>query len=87
MTSYFTYMLRCADQTFYTGWTTCLEKRLAMHNAGKGSKYTRSRRPVELAAFWTFENQSDAMRFEWDIKQKNRTQKEKLILPMQTDVP
>ncbi len=44
----YTYILRCADGTLYTGWTNDLERRLAAHNAGKGSKYTCSRRPVEL---------------------------------------
>ena len=45
---HFVYILRCADGTYYTGWTNNLEKRLAAHNAGTASKYTRPRRPVEL---------------------------------------
>ena len=45
---YYTYMLRCADGTFYTGYTTDTVRRTATHNSGKGAKYTASRRPVEL---------------------------------------
>ena len=44
----YTYILKCKDETLYTGWTNDIEKRLEAHNAGKGAKYTRSRRPVEL---------------------------------------
>ncbi len=44
----YVYILRCADGTLYTGWTTDLNRRLAAHNAGSGAKYTRSRRPVAL---------------------------------------
>ena len=44
----YVYILRCADGTLYTGSTTDLDRRLAVHNSGKGAKYTRSRRPVEL---------------------------------------
>ena len=44
--SNYTYIVRCADGTFYTGWTTCLERRLAAHNRGTGAKYTRARRPA-----------------------------------------
>ena len=44
----YVYILRCGDGTLYTGWTTDLEHRVAMHNAGKGAKYTRARRPVRL---------------------------------------
>ncbi len=45
---YYVYMVRCADQTLYTGWTNDLARRLAAHNSGRGAKYTRSRRPVQL---------------------------------------
>ena len=44
----YVYIVRCRDQTFYTGWTNQLEKRIEAHNAGKGAKYTKARRPVEL---------------------------------------
>ena len=44
----YVYIVRCSDQTLYTGWTNHLEKRIEAHNAGKGAKYTKARRPVEL---------------------------------------
>lgn len=79
MAENFTYILRCADGTYYTGWTNNLEKRLAAHNAGVASKYTRSRRPVELVYHERFETKEEAMGREWRIKQLTRTQKEALI--------
>lgn len=74
----YTYILRCADGTLYTGWTNDLTKRLAAHNAGTGSKYTRSRLPVELAYYEEHDTKQDAMRREWAIK--NLTRQEKLTL-------
>lgn len=79
MAENFTYILRCADGTYYTGWTNNLEKRLAAHNAGTASKYTRSRRPVELVYHECFETKEEAMGREWRIKQLTRAQKEALI--------
>ena len=75
----YTYILNCADGTFYTGWTNDLDRRLAAHNAGKGGKYTRSHRPVSLAYFETFETREEAMRREVQIKQLTRAQKLELI--------
>lgn len=75
----YTYILKCADGTFYTGWTNDLDRRLAAHNAGKGGKYTRSHRPVSLAYFETFETKAEAMRREVQIKQLTRAQKLELI--------
>ena len=75
----YAYILRCSDGTLYTGWTNDLDKRLAAHNEGKGSKYTRARRPVELVYFEAFATKQDAMRREVRIKQMNRADKEKLI--------
>ncbi len=74
-----TYILRCADGTYYTGWTNDLERRLAAHNAGIASKYTRSRRPVELVYHECFATKKEAMGREWRIKQLTRSQKEALI--------
>ena len=71
----YTYVLRCADGSFYTGWTTCLERRMAEHNAGTGAKYTRSRRPVELYYFERFATKEEAMRREWEIKQLKHGEK------------
>ena len=75
----YTYMLRCADGTLYTGWTNDLEKRLKAHNAGTGAKYTRARLPVELVWYETFDNKIDAQRREYAVKQLTRAQKLALI--------
>ena len=75
----YTYILRCADGTYYTGWTNDLDKRLAAHNAGTASKYTRPRRPVSLVYHETFDTKEEAMRREWEIKQLTRKQKETLM--------
>lgn len=71
----FTYILRCRDGSLYTGWTNDLEKRLSDHNAGKGAKYTKGRRPVELAYFESYETREEAMKREYAIKQLSRDQK------------
>ena len=55
----YVYIVRCRDQTLYTGWTNQLEKRIEAHNAGKGAKYTKARRPVELVYFETFEHKPE----------------------------
>lgn len=75
----YTYVVKCSDGTFYTGWTNNLEKRIACHNAGKGANYTKTRRPVALVYYETFETKEDAMRREYAIKQMSRTEKEKLV--------
>ena len=71
----YTYVLRCADGTFYTGWTTDLERRVAAHNAGKGAKYTRSRRPVALCHWEAFATREEAMRREAAITRMSRQEK------------
>jgi putative endonuclease len=73
------YILRCADGTFYTGWTTDPERRTKVHNSGKGAKYTRARRPVELIYYEEFDDKIEAQRREWAIKQLTRAEKEELI--------
>ncbi len=75
----YTYILKCADGTFYCGWTNNLEKRLAAHNAGTASKYTSPRRPVELIYTERFATKQEAMRREYRIKQLTRQQKIDLI--------
>lgn len=75
----FTYILKCKDNTFYTGWTNNLEKRLLAHNLGKGAKYTKARRPVEIVYYESFETKEEAMKREYEIKQLTRKQKELLI--------
>ena len=81
---YYVYMLRCRDGTLYTGSTDNLERRLAVHNRGKGAKYTRSRLPVVLVFWELCTNKSSALRREYAIKQLSR--KEKLFL-IQTAAP
>lgn len=73
---FYVYVLKCRDGSLYTGYTNDLKKRLKMHNDGKASKYTRSRRPVKLIAQWPFANKSDAIRYE--IKFKSLPRKSKL---------
>lgn len=75
----YTYILKCNDNTFYTGWTNDLEKRINTHNSGNGAKYTRSRLPVSLVYYETFATKQEAMRREYAIKQLSRHQKEILI--------
>ena len=76
---HYTYILCCKDDTLYCGWTNDLEKRLAAHNAGKGAKYTRSRHPVTLVYYETFETKEEAMSREYAIKKLSRKEKIKLI--------
>jgi putative endonuclease len=75
----FVYLLRCADDSLYCGWTDDVERRLAAHRAGKASRYTRSRLPVELA--WAIEvtDRSAAMREEARIKRLPRSAKLALV--------
>jgi putative endonuclease len=75
----YTYIVQCSDGTFYTGWTNDLQKRLAAHNEGRGAKYTKSRRPVKLVYYETFETKQEAMSREYHLKQLTRAQKEALI--------
>lgn len=75
----YTYILRCQDDTLYTGWTTDLEKRVETHNLGKGAKYTRTRLPVELVYYEAFASKEEAMSREWHIKQLSRKDKLRLI--------
>lgn len=79
MSENYTYILRCADGSLYTGWTNDLERRLAAHNAGTASKYTRARRPVELVYHEAFSTREEAMRREWAVKQLSRAEKLALI--------
>jgi putative endonuclease len=64
----YTYILKCKDGTLYTGWTNDLDKRVKAHNEGRGAKYTRSRTPVELVYYETFETKEEAQRREYAIK-------------------
>lgn len=73
--SWFCYLLRCADDTLYCGITNDLDKRLAVHNAGTASKYTRTRLPVELAYAESCTDRSAASKREREIKALPRTEK------------
>ena len=75
----YTYLVRCADGTLYCGWTNHLEERIKAHNAGKGAKYTKGRRPVELVYYETFATKQEAMKREAEVKRLNREGKIELI--------
>lgn len=77
--THYVYVLECADDSLYTGYTTDVERRLDEHDAGKGAKYTRGRTPVSLVYSESFETRSDAMSREYAIKQLSRSEKERLI--------
>lgn len=75
----YVYIVRCHDGSFYTGWTTDIEHRLAMHDSGKGAKYTRGRGPVELVHLEEFDTKNDALSRESAIKKMSREKKLELI--------
>jgi len=75
----YVYILLCADQSFYTGWTNNLLKRLTDHQAGQGAKYTRSRLPVQLVYCENFSSKNEALQREYEIKQLSRAEKIKMI--------
>lgn len=75
----YTYIVECRDGTYYTGWTTDIDRRIRVHNAGKGAKYTRSRLPVKLVYMEIWETKQQAMQREAYIKKLSRKEKEKLI--------
>ena len=75
----FIYIVECNDNTYYTGWTNDLDKRINAHNLGKGAKYTKYRTPVKLVYFEKCDNKSNALKREYAIKQLTRKQKEQLI--------
>lgn len=75
----YVYIVECSDHSYYTGWTTNLERRIKAHNQGNGAKYTRARRPVKLIYFEEFSNKNLALKREYAIKQLTRKQKELLI--------
>lgn len=73
------YVLECADGSYYTGYTTDLERRVREHEAGDGAKYTRGRTPVDVVHVEQFDSKSAAMSREYEIKQLSRRQKERLV--------
>ena len=77
--TWYLYILRCADNTLYTGITTDVEKRLEAHRSGKGAKYTRGRAPLELVYRETCGSHSEALKRELSVKALAREEKQKLI--------
>jgi len=75
----YVYILECFDKSLYTGFTNNLEKRVRVHNSGKGAKYTRCRLPVKLVYYEEFETKSEAMKREYSVKQLTRIEKNDLI--------
>lgn len=75
----YTYIVKCSDDTLYTGYTNDIDHRLKMHNEKKGAKYTRSRTPVELVYLEESDSKSQALKREAAIKKLTRQQKKKLI--------
>lgn len=76
---WFVYILRCCDGTLYTGMTDDVERRVEVHNSGKGAKYTRGRTPVEAVYREECESYSAALKREYAIKRLTRQQKMKMI--------
>jgi putative endonuclease len=79
MTDAWVYMLRCGDGSLYTGWSNDVERRLARHRAGRASRYTASRLPVELVLSLPMPDRSAAMREEARIKRLSRPEKLALL--------
>lgn len=75
----YVYILRCNDNTLYTGWTVNIDNRLKVHNTGKGAKYTRGRLPVKLEYFEEHETKKSATKRECNIKKLSKDKKEILI--------
>lgn len=75
----YVYILRCKDESLYTGWTNNLDKRIKAHQEGKGGKYTRARLPVRLVYFEEYHDKIEAQKREYQIKQMKRADKLQLI--------
>ena len=77
--TFYVYIVQCADETYYTGFSPHVRKRVKLHNSGKGAKYTRDRRPVKLIWYKKYKNFKCAFLAEKRIKQLTRSQKERLM--------
>lgn len=82
----FVYMLRCKDGSLYTGWTNDLKHRLAMHNSGRGAKYTRGRGPLKLVYSEELPDKEAALQRECAIKKLRREQKLALLQSWQARI-
>jgi putative endonuclease len=78
--SFYCYIVECADGTYYTGWTVNPERRVAVHNKGRGARYTRTRCPVRLVYLEELPDKKSAMKRELAIKRMKRGMKKKLVL-------
>ncbi|MBI5053836.1 MAG: GIY-YIG nuclease family protein [Chloroflexi bacterium] len=76
---FFCYIVECSNKTLYTGWTTDVTRRVKMHNAGRGAKYTRMHRPVRLVYSEKLRTRSAAQKRELAIKKLSRAKKLELI--------
>lgn len=76
---HFFYVLECSDKSYYAGYTNDLEKRIRVHNEGKGAKYTRAKLPVHCIYYETYKTKRKAMQMEYWFKQLNRKEKERYI--------
>lgn len=83
--AHYVYVVRCVNGSLYTGYTKDIEARIAAHNEGKGGRYTRTHRPVELMASWSFATKREALQVEYRIKQLSR--RKKLELVQQPEIP
>jgi putative endonuclease len=77
--SHVVYVLECGDGSYYTGYTTDLQRRVAQHRAGDGAKYTRGRTPLEVVHVERYDSRSTAMSREHEVKQLSRADKEALV--------
>ncbi len=77
--AHYVYVVRCANGSLYTGYTKDIEARIAAHNKGKGGRYTRAHRPVELITYWRFETKREALQAEFKLKQLPRRKKLELV--------
>ena len=76
---YYTYIIRCKDNSLYTGYTTDVKRRMREHQTGINSKYTKSRLFSNLYIYFSCKTKSEAMKLEYKIKQKSRYQKLNII--------
>lgn len=79
MTYGYVYILRCKDNSLYTGWCRDLEERIKKHNSGKGAKYTRAKGPCKLVYYEEISNKSEALKREVAIKKLSKVKKEDLV--------
>ncbi len=85
MGEHYTYLVQCADGSYYCGYSTDPVARAATHNSGRGAKYTRARRPVTLVYTEQFTTKEAAMSREWHMKRMSHQAKEALVMAYQKE--